>query len=116
MGHNICFYAGVWKKIPKLFLKNLHLEYKSTFRQYIRASDKPIFCGDKVLRCMSTCSCFQPVLQRATTLTTSCLLPGTTYPYKMGSTLKRKNLLLQEQILSFKSVSLMEKGGKTENG
>ena len=37
------------------------------------------------------------------------------YPSKMGPTLKGKNLLLWEQIFSFKCRPSTEKGGKNEN-
>ena len=44
---------------------------------------------------------FLPFLQRQTTFVTIfCLLVWKKSPFKMGSTLKEKNLLLMEQILS----------------
>ena len=47
--------------------------------------------------------------------TTNDLLPLKMHPFQMGCTLKGKNLLLEEQILSFKScMTPTEKGGKTK--
>ena len=53
--------------------------------------------------CMGNLHDFPPFLQRETTFVTSYLLPRGWSPFKRGSTLKGKNLLLLEQILSFKS-------------
>ena len=47
---------------------------------------------------------FQPFLQRDKTFMTSCLLPSwIAQAFQNESTLEGKNLLLKEQILSFKS-------------
>ena len=45
---------------------------------------------------------FLPSIQKGTTFVTSCLLPGMKKSLKKGSAIKGKNLLLEEQILSFK--------------
>ena len=44
-----------------------------------------------------------PVFKRGTTLVNFYKLPWITQPFSKGSTHKGKNLLLEEQMLSFKS-------------
>ena len=45
----------------------------------------------------------------------SLCFPGQCSPFKIGSTLKGKNLLLGEQNSSLKELTLNEMGGKIEN-
>ena len=54
---------------------------------------------------------FLPFLQLETTFLTFCLLSSTSNPFKRESTLKGKNLLLGEQILS----TPIGKGANMEN-
>ena len=46
---------------------------------------------------------FSPFIERETTYVTFCLRPCVTKPFRKGSALYGKNLLLEEQILSIKS-------------
>ena len=55
------------------------------------------------LKCMGTPHSSPPSLQRGKTFVASSIFPWKTNSFQNGSTLKGKNLLLLEQILSFKS-------------
>ena len=55
---------------------------------------------------------FMLFLQRGTTFVTYCLLSWMTNPSEIWFNLKRKNLLLEEQILSFKSRPQLKREAK----
>ena len=55
---------------------------------------------------------FEHHFTKGSNFVTSCLLPWRRNPSKLGFTLKGKNLLLEEQILSFKSESQLRREGK----
>ena len=58
---------------------------------------------------------FLPFLHRGTNFVTDWLFSWITKPFQNGSTLRGKNLLLEEQILSYES-RLSWKGRQNENG
>ena len=61
------------------------------------------------------CGFFFAISTKGNNFMTSCLLSRTMKPFQNGVYLKGKNLLLGEQILSFKSDPI-EKRDKDENG
>ena len=64
------------------------------------------------LKYTGSAPCFTFNLQREITFVNSVCFPGRGSPSKIESILKGKNLLLEEQILSFKSRFNLEKGHK----
>ena len=93
-----------WQKYVHEVLVNrlggLSLPRKSV----VRLTDSPDMTLDVYLGHKTTMQQQQqPIFQRKTSFVPFCLLPCATKPIQKGTTLKGKNLLQEEQILSFKS-------------